>query len=85
MEVFKVDQIADQEALQAYADRLRTESMMATQAVTFYVPAEGGHGMQDVISIDHPDVGGIYMETGWSLAMAQGEGMTITARRTVMV
>lgn len=84
VEVVKVDQIADQAALQAYADRLRTDSMMATQAVTFYVPAEGGHGMQDVISIDHPDVGGIYMELGWSLTMAQGESMAITARRTVM-
>lgn len=83
-EVIKVDQIADQAALQAYADRLKTESMVANQAVTFYVPAEGGHGMQDVIAVDHPDVGGIYMETGWNLTMAPGESMTITAKRTVM-
>lgn len=85
VEVIKVNQIADQAALQAYADRIRTESMMSTRALTFYVPAEGGHGMQDVISIDHPDFGGIYMEAGWSLTMAPGEGMAIKAKRTVMV
>lgn len=84
VQLVKVNQIADQASLQAYADRLRTESMMASQAITFYVPAEGGHSMQDIISIDHPDIGGIYTETGWSLNLAAGEGMTITAKRTAM-
>ena len=84
VKVFKVDQIANQKALQSYADKLKFDSMMATRAVRFYAPAESGHGMEDVISIDHQDIGGIYVETGWSLTMAAGESMTINAKRTVI-
>lgn len=81
----KVAQIADQAALQAYADKLRDQSLMGTRELTFSVPAEAGHGVGDIVSLEHPDVGGIYEETGWSLKLAAGEMMTISARRTVIL
>lgn len=85
VQVEKVKQIADQAALQAYADRLRDQSLMGTRELTFSVPAEGGHGVGDVISLDHPDVGGIYEETGWSLKLAAGDMLRISAKRTVIL
>lgn len=84
-QVEKVDQIADQEALQAYVDKLRDDSLMATRELSFAVPVEAGHGVGDIISIEHPDVGGIYKETGWSLSLAAGSQLNITAKRTVIL
>ena len=81
----KVKQIADQTSLQAYADKLRDQSLMGTRELTFTVPAEAGHGVGDIISIEHPDVGGIYAETGWSYNLTAGAMMTIKAKRTVIL
>lgn len=83
--VERVDQIADQASLQIYANRLRDESLQATKTVTFSVPAEPHHAVGDIISVEHPDIGGIYRETGWSLTMEAGELMKITAKKAVIL
>lgn len=83
-EIIKVDQAADQAALQAYADKLKFESMLETRTVQFAVPPDAGHGMWDIIAIDHPDIGGIYLETGWGMTLEAGKAMTVNARRTVI-
>lgn len=80
----KVNQIADQAALQAYADRLVSESQLSTQTITFSTLPEPGHGSGDVIAIDHPTIGGVYEETAWSLTMRSGELMSHSAKRTVL-
>ena len=80
----KVNEIADQAALDAYAKRLVTESLLSTQTVEFSTLAEAGHGVGDIIAIDHPTIGGIYEETGWSLTLRAGELMKHTAKRTVL-
>lgn len=83
--VQKVSQVADQASLQTYANKLRDESLMGTREISFSVPAEAGHGVGDIISIEHDEIGGIYMETGWSLRLAAGEMMAINAKRTVII
>lgn len=83
-QVEKVKQIADQASLQAYADKLRDENLMGTREVSISVPSEAGHGVGDVIAIDHPEIGGIYQETGWRLTLAAGQAMKITAKRAVI-
>ena len=83
-QVTKVEQIADQAALQVYADRLRDESLLSTRLVSFYTPAEPGHGVGDIIGIARDELTGVYEETGWSITMAVGELMAHTARRTVI-
>lgn len=83
-EVVKVDQAADQAALQAYADKLKFESMLETRTVQFAVSPDASHGMWDIIAVDHPDIGGIYLETGWRMTLEAGEEMTVRARRTVI-
>ena len=80
-----VKNIASQEELQAYADRLRNESLMSTHTITFSTLAESGHGVGDVLALTHDEIGGIYLETGWRLTMAAGELMTHSAKRTVIV
>lgn len=83
-QVVKVDNIASQEALQAYVDDLCFQSQLGTRTITFYGLPEGGHGVGDVLSIDAPEFGGIYEETGWRLRLSPGELMTHTAKRTVI-
>ena len=82
--VVRVDNIASQAELQAYANKLRNESLMSARAVTFYTLAEPGHGTGDILAMTHEDIGGIYVETGWSMTLEAGALMTHTAKRTVI-
>lgn len=84
VDVQRVDNIASQDELQAAADRARNESMLAARTITFQTLNEPGHGVGDIISIDDPELAGIYEETGWSLTMATGQMMQHTAKRTVI-
>lgn len=84
VQVVKVNNIASQQALQDYVDELCFQSQLGTKTITFYSLPEGAHGVGDVLSIDRPDVGGIYEETGWQLRLSPGELMTHTARRAVI-
>lgn len=79
-----VNNIASQEELQAYANRLRNESLLSTRTITFYTLAESGHGVGDVLSLTHDEIGGLYLETGWQLTLAAGELMAHSAKRTVI-
>ena len=80
----KVNNIASQEALQAYVDDLCFQSQLGTRTITFYSLPEGGHGVGNVLSIDCPEFGGIYEETGWAFQLSPGELMAHTAKRTVI-
>lgn len=78
---YQVQNIASQAELQAYADKLRLESMFSTEMLSFETLAEGGHGLGDSLSIDDRRLGGIYEETAWSITMKAGELMRHTAKR----
>lgn len=82
--VERVDNIASQEELQAYANKRRNESLLATRTITFYTLAEPGHGVGDILALTHDEIGGIYLETGWSVTMQSGSLMTHSAKRTVI-
>ena len=83
--VVQVDNVASQAALQAYADRICSESMLATQIVQVSTLNEAGHGLGDMISIDHPGFSGIYEEVGWSMTLGIGQLMTHSARKVVII
>lgn len=83
-QILKVDNIASQEALQAYVDDVCFQSLFSHRVVTFETLAEGGHGAGDILSLEHKDVGGIFEETGWYITMTPGEFMKHTAKRTVI-
>ena len=78
---YQVENTASQAELQAYADKLRLESMFSTETLSFETLAEGGHGLGDSLSIDDRRLGGIYEETAWSITMMAGELMKHTAKR----
>lgn len=85
VQVLKVDNIADQKALQEYAQRLCNDSMLSSETVTIRTSPVDVPGLGDTVALYHPDITGIYQETAWSLTMQPGASMTHTLRRSVLI
>ena len=77
-QVVKVDNIAADE-LQAYANRLRDKAMQTGELVEIASPAYPDHGIGDTLSLELPELHGLYRETSWSITMRH------TLERTVIV
>lgn len=84
VQVSKINNVASLDELQRIANRQMSESQYAVKTISFETFSEGGHGVGDTIAIDHPQFGGIYEETAWSITMGAGSLMRHTARRTVI-
>lgn len=85
VEVFNVDNIPNQAALDDYAQRLCMNSMMASEVATISTSNLPGHGVFDTVAIDHPDIDGIFQEIGWSLILASGQTMLHKLRRSILI
>lgn len=83
VEVTKVRNTPSQRALQELADRMCNDSIMRTEVATMSTPPEAGHGIGDVVSVNHPLVSGIWRETGWSITPRGG--MQHTLQRMILV
>lgn len=81
--VTKVDNIASQEALQAYAEELRGKSMLSSETVTIKTAIMPNHGIGDTVALNHPGAQGIYEETGWYMELKAGEYMSHDLRKVV--
>lgn len=81
--VTKVDNIASQQALQTYANELCSRSRISGETVTIKTAIMPGHGIGDTIALNHPDVKGLYEETGWYLDLKAGEYMTHDLKKVV--
>ena len=84
-EVYKVNNIASQEALDEYAQRLCSDSMLSSEISEISTANMPGHGIYDTVALTHPNLEGIFQETGWSLILAAGQTMTHTLRRSILV
>lgn len=83
--VVRVDNIADQTALDAYAQRLASDSMLRSRTVRISTGVDAAHGRHAVVALSHPDLGGIYRETGWSMTLQPGAEMTHELQRLIIV
>ena len=78
-----MDNIASQAALQAYVERLRFESQLADETVTFTTANTPNHGYKDILALEHERLSGIYQETEWTMQLAYNGQMTHKAKRIV--
>lgn len=85
VKTYKVDNIPDQKELQAYADMLATNGMIASEVATISTANLPDHGVFDTVAITHPDIEGIFQEVSWSLVLAPGQTMIHKIRRSVIV
>ena len=83
-QITMVDQIASQDALQTYANRLRDRGMESLETVTITTAIQQGHGVGDVVAIEDDVLPGIYRESGWSFALQAGSWMTHKLERAVL-
>lgn len=83
--IVRLDNIASQEALQAYVDRLRFESQLAEEKISFTTANLPTHSNADTIALEHERLRGIYQETEWVMQLAYSGKMTHRAKRILFL
>lgn len=81
--VVRVNNTASQEDLQAYADRLCSDSLYTGDKVAVQTALLPGYGVQDVVALHYGDQSGIYLESAWSMQLQVGGTMSHTLERVV--
>lgn len=82
--VVKVKNIADQTALQEYADRLRNESMLRGETIQVQTALLPGYGVADVVALHFGDLSALCVDHSWSMEFRPGGTMTHTLERVVV-
>lgn len=80
----KVDNIDSQEMLEAYAKRLRDESMWTGMRYTVQTALLPGFGVADVTALQYGDVMAICIEHGWTMELKSGGTMTHNLEQVVV-
>lgn len=83
VKVTTVNNIASQEALQLYADRLCNESLIAGETIRVTTALQPDFGVADVVAIKYGDIASLCIERAWSMELRVGGGMTHTLERVV--
>lgn len=81
--IARMDNIASQTALQMYVERLRFESQLADETVTFTTANTPDHGYKDILALEHERLSGIYQETEWTMQLSYSGQMTHKAKRII--
>lgn len=82
--VVQVSNIASQEDLQAYADRLRNETMITGETIVLKTGLLPGFGVNDVVSVRYGDLFAVCLERAWTMELAPGGEMTHTLEKVVI-
>lgn len=83
-QVVKVDNTPDQATLDAYAAKLRNQSLWASEIVQVRTALLPGYGVSDTVGLSHPDAQGLYIEASWTLQLRSGGEMTHGLQRVVL-
>lgn len=84
VKVVRVNNVADQAALQAYADRLRNESMLGGETIRVTTALQPGFGVADVTAIRYGELSAVCVEHAWTMELAPGGAMTHELERVVI-
>lgn len=79
----QVDNIPSQEALDAYAVKLRNESMITGESIEIRTGLRHGFGVDDVVGLRYGDLTAICMERGFEMRLEVGGAMTHRLERVV--
>lgn len=79
----QVRNIASQADLQAYADRLRNESMLRGETIQVETALLPGYGVADVVALHYGDLSALCLDHSWSMDFQPGGTMTHTLERVV--
>lgn len=79
----QVNNIASQSALQAYADRLRDESMITGETINVSTGLLPGFGVADVVAMHYKEALGVCIERAYTMELRVGGRMTHTLEKVV--
>lgn len=82
--VQRVNNIASQEELQAYADRLRNESLITGETINVKTALLPGFGVADVVALHYGEISALCIERGWSMQLQVGGTMSHRLERVVI-
>ena len=83
-QVIKVDNIASQEALQDYADKLRDESMVTGEIYNFQTLLLPNCGVSDITALQMDDLNALCVEEDWRMTLGVGGVMEHSLKRVVV-
>ncbi len=83
-ELVKVDNIASQNELQAYADKLLYDSMTTGETIMIETTLLAGFGVEDVCAVRYDDVSGICVEKSWTMQLTAGGTMSHELEKVVV-
>ena len=78
-----VDNIASQEELEKYAQLVCQKHMLLGETITISTTLIPCCGVNEVVSIVHPDTEGLCIETGWTMSLEPGGTMTHKLEKVV--
>ena len=84
VKVEKVDNIASQSELQAYADRLRNDSMISGETIQVTTGLLPGYGVADVVALRYGDLFTLCVEHSWSMQLQVGGSMQHSLEKVVI-
>nr|WP_315021858.1 hypothetical protein [uncultured Aminipila sp.] len=79
--VFKLDNIASQNELQDYVEKIRNESMQSTEIYKIKTAINPEHTVLNSIYLDHPKVRGLFQEEEWEITLDSSDTMTHTIKK----
>jgi len=82
--VVQVNNIADQTELQAYADRLRNETMISGETIQVQTALLPGFGVDDVTAIRYGDLFAVCLERAYTMDLRVGGLMSHTLEKVVI-
>ena len=83
VKVVQVRNIADQDELQTYADRLRNESMITGETIRVSTALLPGFGVADVVALHYGELAAICIERAWTMELRVGGTMTHELEKVV--
>lgn len=84
IKVENVNNIASQEELQAYANKLRDESMISGETIRVSTALLPGYGVADVTALHTEELNVICVERAWDMSLTVGGTMQHTLERVVV-
>lgn len=80
----RLNNIASQSELQAYADRLRNESLFTGETITVRTGLLPGFGVADVTALHYGDLAAICIERAWAMELTVGGRMMHKLEKVVI-
>ena len=79
----RVDNIASQEELQAYADRQRNDSLIGGETLQITTALLPGYNVRDVVGLKYKDLSALCILQGYTMELRVGGSMQMTLQRVV--